>query len=439
MQRRKDILKKLTKELYQNKIPVNEGYEYVFSDDIYLPIYKSVLIVTKRTTIPLNLVEEMVLQLLSNEVYQIDELSKILGLNRRLLEITLADLYSRDLVEVSSNSCKLLMLGKKALLDLNRSEKKQDILKDIYIDALLGQIFDAENYQIIDNLSVYWNDNKLKTALPIGDIKNYINHFDKISEIFNTENKLILSDGMQPIKEELLTIDKVENIFVKFVKIPIHVYVSSNGMEIDILSAHIKTLEIFNVYKEVILEQINQKKILKNHFKYKELKEKYVGNVHPEKQTLYDELKSFYYKKTKIKNDYTKIEKCIFESRKLLDGEYKILLKYLVSYNDNIIIHIDNLENWAYDFSFGNLLQEILEKKEVVILYNECKDKNKTITKFKNNYPYIKSVEKEDNCYYICWEIGKYKLFAIPQKRNIINKDTVCITLEFYLENLNNC
>ena len=102
-------MKKLIRALYQNRVPVNEGYEYVFSDDVYLPIYQSTLIVTKRKVMPLSLVEEMVLQLLSNEVYQIDELSKILGMNRRLLEITLADLYSRDLVAVSADSCGLVL------------------------------------------------------------------------------------------------------------------------------------------------------------------------------------------------------------------------------------------------------------------------------------------------------------------------------------------
>lgn len=425
-------MKKLIRTLYQNKVPVNEGYDYVFSDDVYLPVYQSVLIVTKRIVMPLSLVEELVLQLLSSEVCQIDELSKILGLERRLLEITLADLYSRDLVAVSANSCRLLTLGKRALIDLNRSEKKQDIIKDIYIDAILGQVFDAESYQIID--SVYWNDNKLKSSIPLGDVKYYNDQYKEISEIFNADKKLILSEGMQPIKEELLTIDKVENTFVKFVKIPIHVYVSSNGMDIDVLSGNTRTLDIFNIYKEVILEQINQRKIFKTHFRFKVLKDMYAGNVYPEKDNLYDELKKFYYKKDKTQNDFMKLEANILDSRKLLEGEYKNLLRYLLLDVEQVVVYIDNLEHWAYDSSFCNMLQEVLVKKELIILYGECQNENKTATHFIRNYHHIKAINKDNHNYYICWEIGEYKLFGIPKKRNIINSDTMCIKIDFYLE-----
>ena len=48
--------------------------------------------------IPLNLVEEKVLQLIDAGVYQIDEMSNILGLHRKLLDITIADLYVKEFI-----------------------------------------------------------------------------------------------------------------------------------------------------------------------------------------------------------------------------------------------------------------------------------------------------------------------------------------------------
>ncbi len=159
-------MKKLVENLYQHRVPINEGYDYLFTDDVYLPIFQSSLIITKRIIMPISLVEEKVLQLLDIGIYQIDEIAKILGLNRRLLEVTLADLYSKDLVSASSNSCKLMTMGRVALNDLNRTEKKQDILKDIYIDGILGEIFDVSNYQLLDKVIV--DDNKLKSIIPIG-------------------------------------------------------------------------------------------------------------------------------------------------------------------------------------------------------------------------------------------------------------------------------
>lgn len=99
-------------------------------------------------------------------------------------------------------------------------------------------IFDASNYQLLDK--VIADDNKLKPIIPIGEVKCFIEKFKEISEIFDEENKIVFSEGVHPIKEELLKIDKVDNTFVKFVKIPIHVYVSSNGLDIDVLAARTK-------------------------------------------------------------------------------------------------------------------------------------------------------------------------------------------------------
>lgn len=45
-------------------IPRNEGYTYLFQDNVYIPVFNTVLRVTKRITVPLNLVEEKVLQLI---------------------------------------------------------------------------------------------------------------------------------------------------------------------------------------------------------------------------------------------------------------------------------------------------------------------------------------------------------------------------------------
>lgn len=253
-------MKELVEELFCHIVPVNEGYDYLFSDDVYIPVYETTLLVTKRAIMPISPVEEKILQLLDLGINQIDELARVLGLNRRLLEVTLADLYSKDLITVSSNSCRIEVAGRKALSDLNRVEKKQDILKNVCIDGVLGNIVDSSDYEMLKG--VRNDDNKLKAIIQIGETKNYVNHFKKISQIFDEENKLYFSEGIQPIKEELLKIDKVDNIFVKFVKIPIHVYISSNGIDIDIVAKLPRQKDTFAIYKDYIIEQINNRNII---------------------------------------------------------------------------------------------------------------------------------------------------------------------------------
>ena len=47
-------MKKLMEDLFQHIIPVNEGYDYLFSDLVYVPIYETSLLVTKRTIMPIQ-------------------------------------------------------------------------------------------------------------------------------------------------------------------------------------------------------------------------------------------------------------------------------------------------------------------------------------------------------------------------------------------------
>ena len=48
------------------------------------------------------------LQIVSIGVHQVDEIAKILGITRPLLDVTLADLHVKDLISVSSDICSLL-------------------------------------------------------------------------------------------------------------------------------------------------------------------------------------------------------------------------------------------------------------------------------------------------------------------------------------------
>lgn len=430
-------MKKLVENIYQHRVPINEGYDYLFSDDVFLPIFQSSLIITKRSVIPISLVEEKILQLLDIDICQISEIAKILGLSRRLLEVTLADLYSKDLVAVSANSCKLLTIGRMALNNLNRTEKKQDILKYVYIDGILGEIFYDENWVLLEKVSL--DDNKLKTSLPIGEVKCFIDKFKEISDIFDEENKIFYSEGMRPSKEELLKIDKVYDTFVKYIRIPIHVDVSSNGMDIDILLAKSNMNNLLLTYKDIILEQINQKKIFRNHVKNRKIGSYYQGIEYSEKEQLLDELKKIHYNSNKKEVDYATIENHLLCNRKLFNGEYRDVIKYIIQSEDNVELYIDNLENWVYNSTFTSSLNDILDKKKLSIFYREAQNVNKSLKHLKWSYRYIEKCEYNNTGYYICWKIGQYCLYGIPRLRNIINENTECVAIDYYLEKHERC
>ena len=92
-------------------------------------------------------------------------------------------------------------------------------MKNVCLDGILGNIIDSAAYELQNN--VRDNDGKLKPIIPIGEVKYYIEQFKRISQIFDEENVLYFSEGVQPVKEELLKIDKIDSTFVKYIKIPI--------------------------------------------------------------------------------------------------------------------------------------------------------------------------------------------------------------------------
>lgn len=71
---------KLIESLLNINIRKNEGYIFVKQEDIYVPIIKTVLSITKRSFYRLPLLEEIVLRLINENLQEIDELANVLGL-----------------------------------------------------------------------------------------------------------------------------------------------------------------------------------------------------------------------------------------------------------------------------------------------------------------------------------------------------------------------
>lgn len=87
----------------------------------------------------------------------------------------------------------------------------------------------------------------------------------------------------------------------------------------------------------------------RNHFKYRRINQQgYEGEILEEKSGLYDELKKIHFTKNKKGIDYTLITDEVFNDRKLMDGEYRDILKYIVSQSSDVDLYVDNLDDWAY-------------------------------------------------------------------------------------------
>ena len=106
-------------------------------------------------------------------------------------------------------------------------------MKEIYMNSINGDIImNMEDYDIIDK--VREDDNKLKPSLKLGNVQDYLKKYKEVKELFEKQNKEIEIGNTKKPSEELISIDNIENIYVQFIKVPICVFVSNNGVDIDI-------------------------------------------------------------------------------------------------------------------------------------------------------------------------------------------------------------
>ena len=420
-----------------NIVRQNDGYEFLFDDEVYLPVYKYALKITKRKTVKLNLVEEKVLQIVSIGVHQVDEIAKILGITRSLLDVTLADLHVKDLISVSSDICTLLKKGEQALSNLERVEKQQDIMKDIYMDSFKGKILDdITRYQVVEKILV--DDNKLEPLIQAEDMKVIVSKFEDIQEIFQAEySEVRIADGIRTESQELLTIDGIESVYVVFIKIPLQVFVSTNGWDIDITATKKKYNEILLEYKDEIIRQINNKKVLRTHWKRKMVQdEPYNGGCLEEVDGLVDLIRNADYKKNKEQKEIEELQMKMFSSRKLLNGEVKVLLDYLALNAQQVEMCIDNIDDWAYDKNFVGKLSHYIVKAALKIKYQDSKNIEKAIDRIERGHN-VTEYKKCMHGYFLCWKYDeKYEIYGIPIEREVINKDTSCIMMNYYLQRL---
>ena len=203
-------------EFYAKRdIKPNEGYKFIKIESVFLPILQVNLIVTKRDYYGLPLLDEIVLRLIDEDVHEISELVNILGIDRNLLEVSLADLCVKDLIYCTANQCKLMEKGRNALNDLSVIQRSKECLKNVYLDPINNSVLlDYENLNLIKKV----NDNgrKLDAYFEKNDINVFKKNIESIRQIFD-EEMAIYQDKTKVKPSELLSIDEIENVYPKFV------------------------------------------------------------------------------------------------------------------------------------------------------------------------------------------------------------------------------
>ncbi len=413
----------------------NDGYFFIKRDEIYVPIIRTILSITKRSFYSLPLLDEIVLRLINEGVQEIDELVNILGIDRKLLEVTLADLSVKDVIYCTTNRCSLLAKGKQALLELRTVQRKKDIIKNVYLDPINRKIIlEHEKYQFVDKVNV--NDKKLDAEFEVNDIDIFKENIDSVNRVFLDEMN-IYNDKTKSEPDELLSIDSIENVYVKFVRIPIYIYISSEGIDIDIMAVNKRNDSLLTLFKSEIIEQIRKKKVLKNTFVKYGLKKIFSEIDLEENEKLKNDLQKF--RKNKGDRDELGriIETEIFSDRKLMDEEFEVLLKYFADKCEKYKIIVYHLDDWTKSEWCSKILSILNSKKLFEVGYAESYNFKKAHSIIQRTMPECsrdKLAQVKTDCYLSLVFDEKYIITGVPKDKVIIDSNTHIHQVEFYLQ-----
>lgn len=381
------MIEKYINEIFQNQISENKGYIYVTTETIEVPMYRVTLNISKRRITNLELVEEMILRLSSIGITNLDTISGVLGLPRDIVDITVGDLHLKNLAYHSSGNCILMAKGRESLKNLSIMTREKDLLNNVYVDAVTGEINGEKNPYFREGFT--YNDTKMKHIYDANIIEHYRRNMDCIRNIFEQSAKIYLDDNMK-VQDELVSIDTVEDITTGFIDTPIHIYVSETGYEIDIISQRRSQRKFLEDRKEVIIAQLRTRKLLQNLTSYSPnshtnlLKKDCLSS-----REVYDCLKE-------VKKDATNIDfeqqvhNILFSSRVLFDNELIDFCNLAFLEARKIEIKIDNLNYWSKNHKFLTICSFLKQNTECYIYYYDSGE-NITfpIKKIKNSCPNI--------------------------------------------------
>lgn len=423
-------MNKYIQNVFNNAIPNNKGYIYVKTEAIYIPIFKVALSITKRRQTNLNLVEEIVLRIVDCDINDLDEIAGIMGLKRDILDITIADLHVKSLIYQTSNKCFLYDKGRQALKELKTFKREKDIVSDIYVNSLNKEIY-SEKGVLIDQCKI--NDMKVHHVFDGKDIGFYRNQMTVIREIFNEQN--VVNSNNKP--DELITIDEIEEITVCYLRMPINIYVSETGNDIDILATDSKQNELFESIKNIIITQIRKQSLLKNIFS------RYQTETYSLPQGDFEEpifmqslIKLYATDQGQQQNHLRKIEQKIFTNRILIENEFEHLCNFIFREKQTIKLFIDNLDAWSKNGRFITFLSDIPKSCKYKIYYNKVGNFRLSTRRIKNAIPHISANDIEYNAHNYWFRLiidNKIQIIGVPENHAVMDDNKYIIKPKYYL------
>lgn len=374
----------------------NKGYVYVTSTEIAVPILCFSINAIKRKEMGLQLAEEIIMKLLDRNITTVYDIADIMGLEEELINISIGNLFVKDLINVTSGNCVLTTKGREVLKNLKEIKLEPENLSPIYINLITGEIYTDKFSNQTDKHKK--NDNILKGKIKVD--KEYIDErFSEIRDIFNEQQKIYGGSNLSPV--QLYKIESIVQDKIQYLNVRSDIFKSKSGDEIEVKS---EKDNIINQIQGDILEQIISGKCLRYLFK----------NNSKNKNILDSEIQEFgNYNNEHIKNlinIFNKINKeeqqevvdefyKIYKNeRALLDNELEIMIEELIKNANNVDIYSERLADIIFNYEYMNPICKAVKKgTKVYINYNYDANVKKSKQNAEKTFPEIKNIDFIEN------------------------------------------
>ncbi|KPI53001.1 hypothetical protein KW95_04425 [Clostridioides difficile] len=387
------------------------GYELVKYCECACPVYKMDLNITMQKKKELGIVQEFCLKFLSNEIKEIEEISKFLGLDKNIIYDNIVELNRLDLVKVNSeNDVLITPKGRNVLAELNLLVP-EELNIQIYADGLTKNIFmsNVKFYNVKEakkfNLRIL---KPYKTRDELKDIKK-----NAVSRIIKKYNKEHAKDDKYD--GNILSINSINKSYLEYKKLNILVFCSIDREEMDIkvfekgdrvpeyeeiiLKMQNNSIKQIDLDENIIFEDVNEqnsftqklpKDIIDNaleHEKNREKVEEEVGKIEAEIKESENILSEDFIdseEKYRLVERIRALEKEISTLKNKLNSEQRVvhtyehrelLVKTLKNAKEFVIVVSPWIKKSGLDSEIENLIKQAIGRKVSVYIGYGISDK----------------------------------------------------------------
>ncbi len=221
-------MKNLIDDVRRHTPKIVPGYNYIKTQNVYIPFKKVTIESLTRRISELNLFFESILKLIDISVKKTSEIAEILGVSIGVVNEAIVDMVNIDYVFVSEGVLTITEKGAKALETRQKIDIQKTHLQDILVDMITGNVCDVELVKLSKTSS---RSVILESVINLDD--SYLDaHFQEINGVYQLQQKKNSVFGDSAITNELYKIIGLSYSELHYLENKVYIYKSDSSDEL---------------------------------------------------------------------------------------------------------------------------------------------------------------------------------------------------------------